>query len=202
MRNALPHLPSPWLCFTWNKSSNWATLHFLVCGGTPIPLSSLESPRASCRHGWESNSTPKQQLIMRCWSPTPHSRLSLYMEMWLSPFPSKEWLWFNRKFKGNAAPGVVESQPCNAVAYSHPCMCDTNPALPGHTALAESRQTTQHLWHPPEGDVNPDSESDTVSLQWWKQQQQPGISQDFPCPALVHPQNNPLTETPFCQKLW
>lgn len=27
-------------------------------------------------------------------------------------------------------------------------------------------------------------------------------AQDFPCPALVHPQNNCLTETLFCRKLW
>lgn len=71
----------------------------------------------------------KQQLIMEFWSATPPSRLSLYVEMWLSPFPSKEWLWFNRKFKGNTAPQVLwnHSHAAQLLTHTHTCVTDTKP---------------------------------------------------------------------------
>lgn len=71
----------------------------------------------------------KQQLLMGCWSPTPHCRLSLCMELWLPPFPSKEWLWFNRKSKGNAAPQVLwnYSHATPLLTHTHTCVTETKP---------------------------------------------------------------------------
>lgn len=141
------------------------TPHFLVCGSTPCLLSSLDGPRASCRHGQESYSTPRATAHRGVLISNPtlqdvfvHGDVAVTLPKQGVALVQQE---IQRK---RSSTGVVESQPCNTVAYSHPYMCDRNQTLSQRTALAESHRTTWHLWHPLEGDVNLDSESDTASL--------------------------------------